>query len=123
MLTGSSPFNTEYVWLDGSVQSQVTLADTLRGAGYVTGAFTGGVILNEEMRFDRGFESYYQYNTLFRGPASRTDVEYLTMRALSWVERHADVPFFLFLHSYRFTAPSWIVGRTTKSTFPPLRCR
>jgi len=105
MLSGASPFNTEYIWLDGSVQSGTTLADVLRDAGYVTGAFTGGVILTEEMRFDRGFEIFYQYNTLFRGPASRTDVEYLTARALSWVERHADVPFFLFLHSYEVHGP------------------
>ena len=105
MLTGSSPFNSEYIWLDGSVQSQATLADALRRDGYVTGAFTGGVILNEELRFDRGFESFHQYDTLFRGPASRTDIELLSTRALAWVERHADVPFFLFLHSYEVHGP------------------
>jgi arylsulfatase A-like enzyme len=105
MLTGSFPFNTEYVWLDGSVASQVTLADSLRRVGYVTGAFTGGVVLNEEMRFDRGFESFYQFNTLFRGPASRTDIRLLTTRAIEWLARHADVPFFLFLHSYEVHGP------------------
>jgi arylsulfatase A-like enzyme len=105
MLTGASPFNSEYVWLDGSVQSQVTLADTLRTAGYLTAAFTGGVVLNEELRFDRGFDRFYQYNTLFRGPASRTDIEYLSGEALEWIRENADAPFFLLLHSYEVHGP------------------
>jgi len=125
LLTGSAPFETGYYWLDGVVDQEVTLADTLRHRGYLTAAFTGGVLVSERFGLDKGFETFYQHDTLYRPPAEHSDVEPITARALAWVERHAGGPFFLFVHTYEVHGP-YVTressGRAAnRSTAEPLR--
>ncbi len=105
LLTGSAPFSTSYYWLDGAVGDEVTLAETVRQAGYLTAAFTAGILVSETLRFDKGFETFYQHDTLYRPPAEHSDVEPILDRALSWVERYGELPFFLFVHSYEVHSP------------------
>ena len=105
LLTGSAPFATPYYWLDGAVRGEVTLADRLRSNGYLTAAFTAGVLVSAENRFDKGFDTFYQHDTLYRPLTERTDIDALTDRALSWVEQYGHSPFFLFLHTYEAHGP------------------
>ncbi|MCP4668244.1 MAG: sulfatase-like hydrolase/transferase, partial [Deltaproteobacteria bacterium] len=105
LLTGSAPFSTAYYWLDGAVDGEVTLADALRRRGYLTAAFTGGVLVSEALGFDKGFETFYQHDTLYRRPVEHSDVDSITARARAWVERHAGAPTFLFVHSYEVHGP------------------
>ncbi len=96
------------------------LAETLRAAGYRTAAFAPNPWLKRSSGFDRGFGEYYDLDRL--GLARRligvrlknlalrrlgriridpelvAPAEDLTSRALRWMRRHGDGPFFLLLH-------------------------
>ncbi|MEM6795978.1 MAG: sulfatase, partial [Acidobacteriota bacterium] len=105
MLTGLAPLETSFFWLNGKLGDEQTLASRLRRAGYQTAAFTAGVLVSESLRFDRGFDSFYQHDTLYRPIEEHSDIEPITERAAAWVERHAGSPFFLFVHSYEVHGP------------------
>ncbi len=104
------------------------LAQILARAGLRTQAFTGGVFLNADFGFDKGFDSFDPIDPLrprdsqfFADLLARSDArgdrphrawepppalteELLRERGpehvLGWLEEHADEPFFLFLHTY-----------------------
>ncbi len=97
---------------------QVTLADDLKRAGYVTGC-VGKWHLGQKEPFHpqrRGFDEFFGFlhgshsyldaradasNPLFRGTQPLDREEYLTdafgREALAFLDRHADQPFFLYL--------------------------
>jgi arylsulfatase A-like enzyme/Tfp pilus assembly protein PilF len=82
-----------------------TLAERLRAAGWDTAAFVSAFVLDHRFGLDQGFDTYGD-ETHRRGGAldltvpSRPALE-VTDAALSWVrERHADRPFFLWVHYY-----------------------
>ncbi len=99
ILTGLRPANhgvkgPNLAWpLVGSV---ATLAEYLKSAGYVTGAFTGGGWVSEEMGLGQGFETYRGGFTL-GDPAGHLG---RWLRALD-----GSRPFFLFVHTYEAHDP------------------
>jgi len=105
LLTGRAPLATSYYWLDGRPGDEPTLAQILRDHGYLTAAFTGGVLMSPRYGLDRGFDTFYQHESLYRPLAEHSDVGPITARALSWVDHHAGAPFFLLLHSYEVHGP------------------
>jgi arylsulfatase A-like enzyme len=70
---------------------RITLADTLKGAGYATAGFADDGWMAGEYGFSQGFEVYDDRGGGF---------EQILPRARTWVEAHAGRPFFLFVHTY-----------------------
>jgi arylsulfatase len=103
------------------------LASLLRGAGYVTAAFTTNPWLKRAFGFDDGFDPYYDLDRLglerhllgvrLRNMALRLmrrirldpelvpEAEDLTGRALRWLRGNSGRPFFLYLHYMDVHAP------------------
>jgi len=104
MLTGTYP-PAHGVHLNGSdrlADSNVTLAKTLREAGYQTAAFVGAFPLDSRFRLNQGFDTY---DGRFAEEAkkvifSHREGEKVNRPALAWLNDHAKQPFFLFLHYY-----------------------
>ncbi|MBI3817692.1 MAG: sulfatase [Planctomycetes bacterium] len=101
MLTGFSPFvhgcamgGQGKAWKIGA--GIPTIAETLKKAGYRTGAFTDGVQLIPEGGFSRGFDVYtYKSNGL---EAKLRGIE-------KFLEQNPEQTKFLFLHTYRAHVP------------------
>jgi arylsulfatase A-like enzyme len=70
-----------------------TLAERLSELGYFTAAITEDGWVHPEFGFDQGFASYVA-DTSGSLAATRT-------RTLEWLSEHADLPFFLFVHTYQ----------------------
>lgn len=105
---------------DPLTDGREVLAETMRAAGYRTAAFAPNPWLKRSFGFDRGFSEYYDLDrlglarrligvrlknfALRRLGRIRIDPELvapaddLTARALRWMRRHGDGPFFLLLH-------------------------
>jgi arylsulfatase A-like enzyme len=66
-----------------------TLAETLRQAGYRTAAFSASPFITPDYGFGQGFE-VFGFETDQHAPA-------LNARAIPWLQRHRDQPFFLYL--------------------------
>jgi arylsulfatase A-like enzyme len=78
------------------------LALELADAGYATAAFTGGGVMDSAFGFGAGFGGYSTRDPGFppnegQDPSDGRDP---LAPALDWLERRADQPFFLFLHTY-----------------------
>ncbi len=73
-----------------------TLPERLGAAGYRTAAFVDGGFLRKEYGLDQGFETYDDEADGFADvlPAAK-----------SWIDAHADAPFFVLLHTYDVHAP------------------
>lgn len=69
-----------------------TLAEALQARGYTTAAFSGNPIVEPDRFFDQGFETFEVEVPEFR----MSDV--VVPPALEWLEVHAPVRFFLYLH-------------------------
>ncbi|HZE88688.1 MAG TPA: sulfatase, partial [Verrucomicrobiae bacterium] len=77
---------------------RVTIAETLREAGYSTAAFTGGGYLSSKFGLSQGFDVF---ENLYDSPTSA-----IVSRALAWFDgRPADQPYFLFVHTYEPHTP------------------
>lgn len=104
MLTGTYP-PTHGVRLnngDRLVASNVTLAETLRAAGFQTAAFVGAFPLDPRFGLDQGFDAYdcpFTHSSLGSNGSVRT-AEQVNRPALLWLDKHAEQPFFLFLHYF-----------------------
>lgn len=89
--------------------SNRTLAEILRDAGWRTAAFLGSFALDREFGFDQGFEHFdAEFDVLFTpGGADQNQrrAEQVTDAALSWARAHADEPLFLFVHYFDPHAP------------------
>ena len=77
------------------------LAEQLAAAGFATAAVTGGGMVDPQFGFAQGFDRYS-----VRDPAMGPFVDdvgeanWPVEPALDWLERHRDVPTFLFVHTY-----------------------
>ena len=79
-----------------------TLAEVLRGQGYVTATITGNPFSGRNSGLERGVDHLMEYPVLHRvrqESEAGTDSTALNAVAFPWLERHAGEPFFLFLHS------------------------
>lgn len=74
-----------------------TLAERLRGAGYLTAGFIGNKTLHTGNGFDRGFETFYTPPTDDSDPML-LHADEINRRALPWLRAHEAAPFFLYLH-------------------------
>lgn len=88
---------------DRLVESNVTLAEKLREAGFQTAAFVGGLPLDAKFGTNQGFDTY---DCQFTRTSERSitlaerNAEEVTRPALTWLDKHAEKPFFMFLHYY-----------------------
>lgn len=67
------------------------LASALARAGYMTGAFTGGLFVQHTFGFDEGFDTFFEKEPLRHDHMNRV---------LDWVRANERLPFFLFFHTY-----------------------
>jgi arylsulfatase A-like enzyme/Flp pilus assembly protein TadD len=90
--------------------SETTLAERLKGAGYVTGAFVGAWVLESRWGLAQGFDHYSdrfdlsQYKILSLGTVQKQGDEVMN-DALSWLETVKARRFFAWVHLYDPHAP------------------
>lgn len=82
---------------------QVTLASELASRGYVTVAFTEDAYVGSAYGFDRGFDSFHDGIVTKEKLHGHSAVTF--KRALDWLKRRSDQPFFMFLHTYEVHTP------------------
>jgi arylsulfatase A-like enzyme/Tfp pilus assembly protein PilF len=86
-------------------EQQVTLAETLRGEGYRTGAFLGAFALDSRFGLHQGFDRYFDEFHL--SEMKEGDMVSLQRRgddvvaeALAWLGEDSERPFFALVHLY-----------------------
>jgi len=81
-----------------------TLAELSSGQGYRTAAFLASFVLDKRFGLNRGFEVYDDRMAPPRKPGDLFGMEnpanVVADRALSWLEQHADQPFFCWVHFF-----------------------
>ena len=83
----------------------LTLAKSLKDAGFNTGAFVGAFVLDGKWGLDQGFDTYVdkfdvsKYKSVSLGDVARRADE-VVANAMPWLEQHADRRFFAWLHFY-----------------------
>jgi arylsulfatase A-like enzyme len=103
---GVSPYNGRSL-----AQAEITLAESLRAAGYATAAFVDAGWMKARFGFAQGFDLYDD---------GGGHLEILLPKALRWLERHADRRFFLFLHTYDVHSEPQGLPYDCPSPFPSL---
>ena len=83
-------------------ESNISLAEILKGAGFTTGAAISAVVLDSQFGLDQGFDTYHDR---FESPLEDEQVEQrqagkTTAIALDWLEKNKDKRFFFFLHYF-----------------------
>ena len=78
-----------------------TLAESLKEAGFDTGAFTDGGFVDHIYGFDRGFDVYRDE----RSPDGPNGFRRILPEALEWMRRRGDHDYFVFLHTFDAHAP------------------
>jgi arylsulfatase A-like enzyme len=78
-------------------EHRVTLAETLKAAGYATAAFTAGGPLNPKIGFSQGFDIYD--TSMFKLYEDNVG------EMFAWIEANSNRPFFLFWHHFEVHAP------------------
>ena len=99
-----APVHGVTMQLEGLDVPVTTLAEVLRGERYRTAAITEDGPLAHDRGFAIGFDAYRENksaSTIL--PAGR--VEDTFRQAREWLDRNADRPFFLFLHTFQVHAP------------------
>jgi arylsulfatase A-like enzyme/Tfp pilus assembly protein PilF len=93
-------------------EAQTTLAEVLRTAGWATGAFVGAFVVDSKWGLDQGFDEYLDRFDLTRTSDHGISIADISRPAsevvdgtLTWLESHADHPFFAWVHLYDAHAP------------------
>jgi arylsulfatase A-like enzyme len=85
-----------------------TLAETMRAAGYATGAFVAHVYVGRQFGFDRGFDAFDDFGVGAPGyrPEARMEptADRVTAAAAEWVRAQGSRPLFLLVHYFD---PHW----------------
>src|SRR5712692_6705866 len=85
-----------------------TLAEVLKGAGYVTGAFVSHIYVDRPFGFERGFGTFEDFGLSRPGYRLEAGLEptadRVTDAALGWLRRQGSKPLFLFVHYFD---PHW----------------
>ncbi len=77
--------------------SAETLAEQFRQAGYSTLGLSSITFTGKFTNLHQGYEEFHESSSLPEGIKSK-GARYYVDRLLPWLERHRDVPFFVFLH-------------------------
>jgi arylsulfatase A-like enzyme len=96
LLTGLAPFTHGFTRPEKAplAKSAVTLAEVLRGRGYVTAGFSGNLLIGKISGFDQGAEGSFE--TVTWGEARQ-----LNDLAIPWLREHGPKGrFFLYLHYF-----------------------
>lgn len=88
---------------------KTTMAEILQGEGYETAAFVSAMVLQSSYGLDQGFDSYMD-DVSEGDPRPWTGDPVLpgdktTGRALEWLTRHGERPFFVWVHYFDPHAP------------------
>lgn len=80
-----------------------TLAEVLKGRGYLTAAFVSAFVLDARWGLDRGFDVYFdEFNPLEK--ANRDEIQRTAGQTQAeverWLPKHGGKPFFLWVHYY-----------------------
>ena len=83
-------------------ESNITLAETLKDAGFTTGAAISAFVVDSQFGIDQGFEVF---DDRFKTPIEGSKIEQrrgdeTTGLCLDWLEENKDQRFFYFLHYY-----------------------
>ncbi len=98
MLTSMYPTsNGVRVFPDRVASSATTLAEAYRAAGHATLGFSSVLHTGKFTNLHQGYEEMYESVSL--GGRSKTARVFVD-RLLPWLERHREVPFFVFLHVF-----------------------
>ena len=109
-------FTSRYPFANGVEDNGVpfgpgeTIATILKRAGYRTGAFIGGFVLDRRFGLSRGFDEYDSPFDLHRksvtdaGNLKRPGAE-VAAAAERWLNQNGNSPFFLFLHLFDLHTP------------------
>jgi arylsulfatase A-like enzyme len=115
LLTGQHPLVHQAIDSDRRIDDRRSpmLAERFRRMRYATAAFTAGNFVDPRFGFGSGFDLYSVRDPcgvphdlpLPHSPfdplvAADAEIDATPEHAFAWVRRHADVPFFLFLHTY-----------------------
>lgn len=79
------------------------IAEVAARNGYLTAAYTDGVLVGGDIGFAQGFDRYYDGPGHVGAPQG-TSTE-IFGRALEWIETRGHLPFFLFVHTYEVHWP------------------
>ncbi len=108
-----------------------TLAEAFREAGYATGAFSATLLITPEFGFAQGFDTYqifrdyrgdFFYARVLGGMGfvdydKRADAAQVAARAISWLERNYDRPFFMMVFfadpHFDYRAPRHLIEKFT----------
>lgn len=98
VMTGEYPREHGAISLTGLLRdSETTIAEVLREAGYTTGAVVSHMFVDARHGFGQGFDGFDQANVLGeRAVTSRA----VTDHAISFLARHRDERSFLFVHYF-----------------------
>ena len=101
ILTGLHPAHHGIRTNDGFRLSPVapTLAESLKSAGYTTGAFIGGYPLRRSSGLSRGFDRYDD-EFLASPDAVERSADAVMQSAEAWVDANAAQPFFAWVHLF-----------------------
>jgi arylsulfatase A-like enzyme/Tfp pilus assembly protein PilF len=83
----------------------VTLAETLKGAGFSTGGFVSAFVLDRKWGIAQGFDEYFDHFELSKYKAASLDAvqrrgDETMDAALKWIDRVKGRPFFSWIHLY-----------------------
>ena len=100
MMTSTYPITNGVVaFMDRLPAAATTLAEVYYEAGYATVSFASNLFTGQFTALHQGFEEVHEDGSLTAQRSSKTSREYVD-RAVDWLERHRDTPFFIFLHLY-----------------------
>ncbi len=94
---------------DVLASAHVSVAESLRAAGFRTGAFTDDGFVNSAFGFSQGFEFYDDIPN--EGAALNNGFRRYGGRLHDWIRRHRDERFFLFVHSFDCHGPYQVEPR------------
>ena len=86
-------------------QNHITIAETLKGLGFTTGAFVAAFVLDSRWGLDQGFDYYFdnfdlsKYKTISLDSVQRRGDEVLA-EAYKWLEKNQQEKFFAWIHLY-----------------------
>ena len=99
ILTGRYPYSHGAVTLRDRIRPEVsTLAERLRSQGYATAAVVSNVNVRGDLGFKRGFDEFVYLEEDPSRPSVHVRAGEVQRTALAWLEKHADRPYFLYVH-------------------------